>query len=320
MSIRHKLLKLFDGQGNQVLSGQLLAKRLGVTRTSVWKHVLALQNAGIPIQSVGRHGYRLEGHADFSLSDLLAPDHAKQWYTPHYHVSTASTQTLAKAGAALQLPEGHVWVAETQSGGRGRLDRKWESPFGGLWFSLLLRPKLAPAQVPSLTLTAGWVLSSAIKAVIGIDAKLKWPNDLLIREGKHWKKCAGILTEMSGQLDRTEWVVLGVGLNVNNVIPAALRNQAIALAEKTHQTIPRKQLFDVFMRLFHTAYGTYKKEGFDAFRTDYWASYSRPNDTVRLKSSFGVIQGIVRGVDASGALIVESRRKIRHLSEGEIVS
>ena len=171
--------------------------------------------------------------------------------------SSDLTQTLAKEGGMAGLPEGHLWIAETQSRGRGRLERLWESAYGGLWFSLLLRPPVPPSRIPPLTLLAGLCLRNAIAKICGVDAKLKWPNDLIVPspqprqdyrrvagslatspdmhggrgrgraagEGS-FKKLAGILTEMSGQMDRTDWVVIGVGLNVNNTISKGLAELA----------------------------------------------------------------------------------------------
>lgn len=331
MSIRNKLLLAFDRRSQQVLSGAVLAERLRVSRTSVWKHVKSLRDAGIPLESAGRHGYRLDGPADFSLTRFAFSRPAASWITPHYFLSTASTQTLAKAGATAGLPEGHLWLAEVQRGGRGRLDRAWESRYGGLWFSLLLRPKIPPGRLPALTLVAGLCLREAIQEACGVDSKLKWPNDLLIPlpsplprgedlgEGS-LKKAAGILTEMSGQMDQTDWVVLGIGLNVNNTLSVALRGEALSLRDVTGGAHSRGKILESFLARFRKSYGRYQKEGFEPFRAAYWRAYSRPNQPVRLRTARGVLAGILRGVDASGAIMVESRRKIRTLSEGEIVS
>ncbi len=315
MSTRIKLLEAFDGRPGLALSGEVLARRIGVSRTAVWKQIQSLKNAGIPIESTGRQGYRLQAPFDSSLVRFRP----SRWVTPHYFLSTTSTQTLAKAGAAAGLPEGHVWIAETQTKGRGRLDRSWESSYGGLWVSLLLRPRLPASRVPPLTLIAGLALQQAVESVSGIAARLKWPNDLLIGKHGSWKKCAGILTEMSGQMDRTEWVVIGVGLNVNNTIPKELASHAVSLYGVTGMVGSRAAYLETFLRIFRDAYAQYQRDGFDPFRRQYWSSYFAPDKAVQVSTAEGMLKGRARGVDASGAIMIESRRKIVSISEGEIV-
>ncbi len=322
VTTREKLVLAFERQNGRFLSGAALAKSLGVSRASIWKHIQALTKAGLPFEGTTRNGYRLNGAPDFSLVNARLSEPAAGWTTLHHEFSVPSTQSLAKAAALTGTSEGHLWIAEIQTAGRGRLDRAWESSFGGLWFSLLLRPALAPAQVPALTLVAAIALSEAVRDVAGLQPKLKWPNDLLVQADGRWKKLAGILTEMSGQMDRTDWVVIGVGMNVHNPLPKALTEQAASLGAVAQKPVRRADILDRFLTRFRTAYPRLAKEGFDAFRADYWRIYSRPDEPVRLKTAQGEIEGTARGVDGSGALIVESlsRRQTHHLFEGEIVT
>jgi BirA family biotin operon repressor/biotin-[acetyl-CoA-carboxylase] ligase len=190
MSTRIELLKALDGRPGQLVSGEVLAKRLGISRTGVWKQLQSIKNAGLPIEGTSRLGYRFIASFDSSLASFQSTG----WGTSHYFLTTSSTQALGKGGATSGLPEGHFWMAETQTKGRGRLDRSWESNYGGLWFSLLLRPKVPAAGVPPLTLLVGLALRDAVEKVTGVSVKLKWPNDLLVSS----RKVAGILTEMSG--------------------------------------------------------------------------------------------------------------------------
>jgi len=315
VSTRDKLLSAFDGKPGHVLSGGILAKKLGVSRTAVWKQIQIMKNIGLPIESTGTQGYRLNAPFDSSLVRFSAP----RWAAAHYSLGTSSTQTQAKAGAAGGLAEGHLWIAETQTQGRGRLDRRWESGYGGLWFSLLMRPKMPASRVPPLTLVAGLCLSETVEQFSGIETKLKWPNDLLIRTRGVWKKCAGILTEMSGQMDRTEWVVIGAGLNVNNAIPPSLSPKAVSLYTLTGKVGERARYLESFLKKFHKAYARYTVEGFEPFRRTYWSRYYAPDKPARLRTTEGLLTGLARGVDASGAIMIESRRKISLISEGEIV-
>jgi BirA family biotin operon repressor/biotin-[acetyl-CoA-carboxylase] ligase len=316
MSIRDKLLQGFDGGLGQVVSGEALSRRLGVSRTAVWKQLLALKNAGFPIESAGRQGYRLGAPFDPSLIEFRGP----AWVVPHYYMTTASTQTLGKAGAAAGLPEGHLWTAEMQTQGRGRLDRAWASGYGGLWFSLLLRPKLPPGRIPPLTLVAGLSLRQAVFDICRVEAKLKWPNDLLVLSSRGtYRKLAGILTEMSGPMERTEWVVIGVGINVHNALPADLAGRAASLYGVTGKTWSRARILEGFLKRFKDNYQRYSEEGFAPFVRPYWKSYFAPDRAVRLKTAGGLVSGIARGVDVGGGLMIESRRKIATSYEGEII-
>jgi len=311
VSTRTKLLQALDGAPGELLSGETLARALGISRAGVWKQLQSVINAGLPLEGTTRRGYKLKAPFDSSLASYQASG----WGAPHYFLSTSSTQTLAKGGAASGLPEGHVWIAETQTKGRGRLDRRWESGYGGLWFSLLIRPRVPAGRVPPLTLLAGLALCEAVEKVTGVSPKLKWPNDLVVSS----RKLAGILTEMSGQIDRTEWVLIGVGLNVHNSFPQNLRKQAVALYSLTGKRMERAEILKAFVKGFHSLYTRYVQEGFEPFRQKYWQRYFAPGKPVRLKTAQGLITGVARGVDASGAILIESKRKIRPISEGEII-
>jgi BirA family biotin operon repressor/biotin-[acetyl-CoA-carboxylase] ligase len=308
-----------------VFPGTWLAKRLGLTRASVWKHIKALKAAGLPIESVRHGGYRFRKPFDFSLLHLASKNRLSGAWKLHYELQVNSTQLRAKQAAELHIPEKHIWAAETQTAGRGRLGRTWSSSPGGLWMSLLLRPHLAPAQVPALTLLAALEMAQAIKKVTGVDVRLKWPNDLvaLVKAsgGKAiWKKVGGILTEMSGELDRARWVVVGMGINVNNTLPPSLRSSAASLLDLTHgRSITRSEILREFIRRFDRSSRQMEREGFGAFRRSYWQLYARPDEPVQLRTAWGMIRGLARGVDDRGALIVESRDQTRHLFEGEII-
>lgn len=313
MSIREQLLGAFAVPAGTPLSGESLAARFRVSRVAVWKHVQALSAMGFPIQSSPRSGYRLSPPFDASLSRYAKS--RQGWITPHYFLNTHTTQRLAKEGGAAGLPEGHLWIAEVQTKGRGRLERVWESSYGGLWFSLLLRPSLPAARVPPLTLLAGLCLRDAIAKVYAVNASLKWPNDVLVNS----RKVAGILTEMSGQIDRTDWVVMGIGVNIANPLSKALKNRAATLADISGKMLSRQKLIECFLTLFKPAYQRFLTQGFEPFQTRYWSHYCPPKSEIRIQTGNGLLRGKARGIDASGAILIESRRKILAISEGEII-
>lgn len=187
-------------------SGPELAERLDVSRAAVWKHIEALREAGFEIESDG-DGYVLESVPEFGgkavAFGLDAP------YSIEYHERIPSTNERARelAGAGA---ENVVVLADEQTGGRGRLDRDWESPSGGIWLSVVIRPEVPAAHAPIFTLAAAVATARAVREC-GVDAEIKWPNDVLV-DGQ---KLAGILTEMEGEADRISWLVVGIGLNAN---------------------------------------------------------------------------------------------------------
>jgi BirA family transcriptional regulator, biotin operon repressor / biotin---[acetyl-CoA-carboxylase] ligase len=328
MSRPADLLPLLSALKSSAVSGERLARQLKMTRTAVWKQIRALEKMGFPISPRKRRGYALAGTPDFSLCALKFKGALRHWAKPHYELSAPSTQRLALQAAQGGIPEGHFWIAETQSAGRGRLERPWSSGFGGLWFSLVLRPQVPPSRAASIGLVAALEWVRAIEKKTKIKARLKWPNDILIPspdlrsvqgEGQPFKKVAGFLTQMSGEIDKTDWIVLGMGINVFNRIPSDLKDRATSLGQSGALPCDRAQLLTEFLRGFYASYRLWQRHGFAAFQADYWAHYARPNEPCVLKAASGDIRGIARGVDPTGAILIESQRKMRAVLEGEIV-
>jgi BirA family transcriptional regulator, biotin operon repressor / biotin---[acetyl-CoA-carboxylase] ligase len=302
-----------------IISGRRLGEKLGVSRTAIWKHVRQLRDMGIPIEAVGSDGYRVVGVADFSLVGFRPPAQLRPRIEVHHAVQVASTQQLAKEAAARGITGGHLWVAERQAEGRGRLGRQWVSGFGGLWMSLLLRPVLSPARIPPLTLIVGLALSEAVEDVSGVFAGLKWPNDLVVTRNRARRKLGGVLTEVSGEIDQAKWVVIGVGVNVNNSIAREPALKAISLIDLLGRPIHRALLLSRFLERFLPAYASYQRDGFAPFRNSYWQRYANRGSTITIRTAEGLIRGIASGVDDAGGLLVESRRRKLTIFEGEIV-
>lgn len=198
--------EILEALGNGPVPGPELAAELGISRAAVWKHIEQLRDSGFTITSDG-DGYELETIPEYGSEaiefGLDAP------YEVEYHESIVSTNTRARELAA-QGEENVVVLADEQTGGRGRLDREWSSPSGGIWLSLVLRPDIPAAHAPVYTLAAAVATARAARE-IGVDASIKWPNDVLV-DGK---KLSGILTEMEGEADRISWLVVGIGVNAN---------------------------------------------------------------------------------------------------------
>lgn len=198
--------------GDGPVTGPDLAADLDISRAAVWKHVEALRAAGVEVES-GPEGYSIgtiHGYSGPAIEACLeAP------FSIEYHDAIDSTNERARILAGDGATDVAI-VADRQTGGRGRLDREWSSPPGGIWMSLLVRPRIPPGRVPLLTLAAAVSVTEASRE-IGVEAQIKWPNDVVVPAANErgYLKLAGILTAMEGETDRVEWVVVGMGVNAN---------------------------------------------------------------------------------------------------------
>ena len=208
------LLTLLAENATIVISGGRIAREIGVSRSTVWRWVQRLRELGVKVKGRPATGYFLE-----KVPDILTPDMLRQrlkgslFGKRFYHFfKTDSTNRVAMELGHAGEPEGAVVLAEEQTKGRGRMGHTWQSERAvGIYVTLLLRPKLAPVQAPLLTMMAGLSAQTAVQAVTGLAVDLKWPNDLMI----HGKKVGGILTEMHAEPAQIRFVIVGIGLNVN---------------------------------------------------------------------------------------------------------
>src|SRR5439155_600192 len=227
------------------VSGAELSQKLGVSRTAIWARIEELRALGYEIEGSPHYGYRLLRMPDLlHADDLLARLGKTKAIGRDIRVfeKTTSTNEVIEKLARDGVQEGAVVFAESQTKGRGRLGRKWLSPpRKGLWFSVLLRPDLRPQSATQLTIAAATALARALRRLTGLQAEIKWPNDILIRG----KKVAGILTELSAELDHIKYVILGIGVDVNlNAadLPVELRKLATSLKIETGQPLSRAEL------------------------------------------------------------------------------
>jgi BirA family biotin operon repressor/biotin-[acetyl-CoA-carboxylase] ligase len=282
--------QVLDALAEGPVTGPTLAERLDVSRTAVWKHVEALREAGFGVES-DDDGYRVtevpEYGADAIAYGLDAP------FAVEFHETLDSTNRRARELAGEGASDMAV-IAERQTGGQGRLDREWSSPPGGVYTSLVLRPDLPPAQVPVYTLAAAVATTRAARE-LGVEAGIKWPNDVLV--GAEERKLAGILTGMEGEADRVSWVVVGVGVNAN-VEPADLPETGTSLAEQVGE-VDRSALLRRLLAEF------------DDLRADpesvlpAWRDLSLTlGERVRVETPGGVVEGEAVDVEFPGSLLV----------------
>jgi BirA family biotin operon repressor/biotin-[acetyl-CoA-carboxylase] ligase len=291
------------------LSGTRWAEELGMTRSSVHKRIQKLRAAGHRIAGTNRVGYRWEGTSGRCDPEALKGGIATDVV---YLKSIKSTQDETKARAVRGAPEGTLVIADRQTAGRGRLGRSWISPRGGLWYSLLLRPTIRPDWVPALTLVAAldWV---EVLCARGIPAGVKWPNDVWA-EGK---KIAGILTEMSAETDRVHWVVLGVGVNVNNPLPASSVVPAASVSSWTGP-LPLENLWADWRDRFSETYVQFCRSGFGPFRSAYEKRALLTGSPVSFEAPEGRIAGRALGVDEGGRLRVSTAKGTVTCAGGDV--
>lgn len=278
---------------DDVLSGEQISDRLGVSRVTVWKHVRRLQAAGYPIESTPK-GYRLDDRPDV-LQPWEFPGREERMVCYGEVESTmARARDLARGGC----PEFTVITADTQTGGRGRLGRAWHSPPGGLYFTIVLRPTLPPQLSSLTTFAAGLTWARLLREDYQIEVGLKWPNDLLVGE----KKLAGMLAEMEAQGDRLTFVNIGIGLNVNND-PTAVGPEAIALSQLTGQKLSRRDLLAGFLDRFESRMADAK--GLDNIIAAWKPLAATLHRPVKIITTREILEGIARDVDEHGALLLE---------------
>lgn len=303
------------------VSGERMSDTLGISRNAVHKHIKTLRSRGYRIVGVSRRGYKLEEEpcklAMPVVTDLT--QHSLFGRSFRYYDEIESTNIEAKTLANEGAPEGTVIIAETQSAGRGRLGRRWTSPAGkGLLFSVIMRPDLPMADAHLLTFVAAYAAAQAIEQQTGLDIAIKWPNDLFVSD----RKVGGILLEVSGEQDEIDWVVVGIGLNVNTEygeLPVALRRTAASLKVASGKPVDRSELLAGLLLELESQYLDAVRNGFDralnGFRTrDYLHS-----KTVSVQTRQGPVIGQATGIDDRGALLVElPHRHVRRFHSGDV--
>ncbi|MFZ5622049.1 MAG: bifunctional biotin--[acetyl-CoA-carboxylase] ligase/biotin operon repressor BirA [Pseudomonadota bacterium] len=302
-------------------SGEALGRRLGVTRAAIWKQLKVLAALGLKIQSVRGRGYRLEHPIELLdpdvIRDSLSP--ATRSCLPRIDVfpQIDSTNTYLKKCALLDAQAGTVCLAEWQTAGRGRRGREWISPFGGnLYLSVLWRFAGGPGTIGGFSLVIGVALARALRGVTGSGIGLKWPNDLLWQG----RKLAGVLVELAGEAGGPSHAVVGIGVNVRMPDRAAeaVDQPWVDLFRMCGDTPSRNGLAARILDELVQAVTTFELHGFAPF-VDAWREFDviagRP---VQLHLPNEIVRGEARGIDASGAFVVQVGAELRRFASGEI--
>jgi BirA family biotin operon repressor/biotin-[acetyl-CoA-carboxylase] ligase len=300
------------------ISGEEISSHLKISRQALWKHIHELKNLGYEIVAVPHLGYRIESSPDRLFSFEVSSGLNTQFIGKKifYFDSLNSTMNVAMQLGMGGVAEGSVVLAESQTKGRGRLGRIWFSPkYKGIYLSLILRPKLSPAQAPVLTLLAAVSISEAIKELTGVQTQIKWPNDILVQH----KKLGGILTELSAEMDEINFVVIGIGLNVNND-KKALLGGATSLKSEKKENINRISLLQEILRKIETNYLILEKKGAKPI-IEKWREHNITlGRRVRIYSHKEHIEGEALDIDVDGGLLIrEDSGIVQKVMAGDVV-
>ncbi len=291
------------------ISGSQLAAELDISRAAVWARIEELRHVGFDISAGPHFGYRLVDEPDALLADdLLARLGLTKVVGRDIRVfeQTTSTNDVAEKLARDGVPEGVVVYAESQTKGRGRLGRFWMSPTRkGLWSSVLLRPRLSPQETTQLTVISATAPRRAVRTVTGLTADIKWPNDLLVRG----KKTAGILTELSAELDRVRHVILGIGVDVNldaGGFPPELRDLATSLKIESGKSVSRPELAVEILRELDAAYVRIGAGKFSQVADEWEAACVTMGRNVTVHMGERRFRGHAESLDDDGALLIRT--------------
>ncbi len=312
-------LRLLRSARSGHVSGAVLAAAMGVSRTAVWKHIKTLEREGYSIEAVPSKGYRLTASPDVIVAGEVKQGLGTRTIGKEivHFAEVASTNTLAMDLAQKGAVDGTVVIAETQTGGKGRLGRTWTSPRGNLYVSVVLRPAVPISKAPLITLLGAVAVASGIRRHCGVPAGIKWPNDILLSG----KKVSGLLTEMSAEPDRIRYIVLGIGVNVNmdsRALQPEVRRMSTTLAAAMGITVDRTAFLRALLAELDLWYHRFLKGD-----TEVLAAWKELNVTlghrVAVSGGGGTLEGLARDVDAEGRLILKlDDGTLRQVAAGDV--
>lgn len=325
--MKDKILQKLKEDTSRFVSGEEISEMLNVSRTAVWKHIKELKEEGYLIESSSKKGYKL-----LSIPDIINVWEIKHNLNTHiigkeilYFDVIDSTNNYAKKIASEGCAEGTVVIADSQTSGRGRLGRAWNSAQkAGIWMSVVLRPAIAPEDVQVITIAASVAVVSAIKRVAGIEAGIKWPNDIILDR----KKVCGILTEMNSEMERVNFLILGIGINVKQdpeEFPEELRSKGTSLRAHAREKGIALEEFDrnrLIKALLSELERLYSKIscGRTAEIIDRWKKHSVTlGKEVRISARNYECSGIAVDITDDGKLVVNCADGVtREVLSGEI--
>lgn len=319
--IDEKILKLLKENRGDYISGAEIGKGLELSRTAVWKHIGNLRKAGYDIAAAPNHGYRLLSSPDLLTQAEIGTGLRTKHIGKNIHAFslTDSTNTKAFELALHGAPEGAVVVAEGQRKGKGRLGRRWESPKGvNIYTSVVLRPKISPSLASQITLLAAVATAMAIEKTTKVLPDIKWPNDLLIRN----KKVAGILMELDSEADIINFIILGIGIDVNldcRSLPSDIARTATSLKDETGIIFERVPIIQELFRQLERWYDVFTAKGFGPIITEWERLSIMAGKYIRVSFLKETKEGVALGLDTDGALLLRlPTGKIERVVAGDV--
>ena len=320
--MKNKVLEELKAGKGQPVSGEEMSKRLGISRTAVWKHIGKLRNEGYSIESQTNSGYKLTGSPDVMSLSELEPLLKTEFIGKNiiYLDSIDSTNIYAKKKAEDPFREGTVVIADEQTVGRGRLGRNWVSTKGkGIWMTIMLKPDIQPSDAPKLSIVAALAVANALRSCCRVNARIKWPNDIVTGG----KKLSGILTEMSAEADEIKYVIIGIGINVNmeaDDFGQEVSNIATSIRIEKGIPVLRKTLAASVLLEFEKIYKVFEKDAcIKDFLDDYKGRSAVLGKEIRLINKKEEITGRAVDISEEGHLVIElADGSLREIMSGEV--
>jgi BirA family biotin operon repressor/biotin-[acetyl-CoA-carboxylase] ligase len=315
--IRDKILDFLAAHEGKYVSGELMSEQLHLTRAAIWKQIKVLKEAGFEIEAQTKTGYRL----------LHTPRNINAWTIKHFlrtrelgqkvdlHKDITSTNERAKELAMQGVEHGTVVFSERQSSGRGRMQRWWEAPAGGLWMSVILKPNLSLADASKITLCTGVAVADAITEVCKIKPGIKWPNDLLY-EGQ---KIVGILAEVVGEWNTVQTMVVGIGVNVNFGRAELSKDlMAATLQDITGTRWDLNLLAAKILERLEEELLLLETQGFASVRERWTQRAVGIGQEALILQGKQTLEGVIQGISLDGELIVKIGTENRIFAAGEV--
>ncbi len=323
MNTRSKLLIELKKHSGHYISGENLSNMLGISRSAISKHIAVLKESGYIINSTPKIGYQL-----LKTTQRLLPDEIRdgletknlgQANIIHYPLID-STNDQAKVLAIQNAPEGTLLVAEEQSAGRGRKGRSWFSATeNGICLSMILRPSMPPGEISQITLMTAVAIAETLFDLTDINVTIKWPNDILV----NGKKLAGILTEMSMEMDAIDYIVIGLGLNVNTekeLFNDEIKDLATSLFIESGRYFSRVEIIQRFLERFEKYYIQIQSEGFKSI-IKRWKTLSNIIGKYVIVDVGGrKISGLVDDIGDDGVMVLKDTDNVIHrILSGDVI-
>ena len=315
--VRQDILHLLAAHPEEYVSGERISQQLNVTRAAIWKHIKVLKDEGFEIEGQTKNGYRLL-KMSLSLNEWALKQALTTTFlgcTIYLEDELTSTNVRAKELARQGGVHGLTVLAKYQSLGQGRLQRQWQSPKGGLWMSVVLRPDLSLADASKLTLAASVAIVDALEELFQLRIGIKWPNDLVF----NGQKLAGILGEVVGEWNAVQTLILGMGINVNfsrQQLSAPL--SATTLYEILGYEVDLNILAAAVLKHLENELISLEKKAFEELRKNWSERAVGLGEEVKILRGEQVFQGIFKGISIDGALLLETEEGERSFSAGEI--